>query len=198
MAFLRVKILISALAFPVIGSTAPLGPAHHSKELIVRQLEALKSSPAFAEFKSLGAEVIEVANYEAGLFIRYRLNNKECLAQLMVNSEGGRDQLVLDDRCQVRPGLLNSNPTGNVKIGSEHMHDMAALISAVRYLNRIGMINPPLDKTVAVRREGERVIVTFISVRTGTPCSINVIPPAMGRQNSHIWYLAGGPACESK
>lgn len=197
MAFSRVKVLILALALPVTGSAAPLGPAT-SRELIVRQLEALKTSPAFAEFKALGAEVIEVANYDAGMFIRYRLNNKECLARLMINSAGARDQLVLDDRCQVRSGLLNSDPAANGKVGTEHMRDMELLINAVRYLNRIGWINPPLDKTVAVRREGDRVIVTFVSFKTGTPCSVSLISPAMGRLNSQIWYLDSGSACESK
>lgn len=194
-----IKTLFSVLVIlPAPAGAATLGH-EPAREQLVQRLEALRRNAAFAEFKAGGAEILEVAGFETGLYIRYVIDNKECLATLILNADRSMDKFVPDGRCPAhRQGLQSRDPAMDARAAADGMRDLSAMIYAIRYLNRVGSISPPLEKTVAVRREGERVVVTYIPIRGGSPCMVSLYPPAPGRVDSHFWYVSGRAACESR
>jgi len=182
---------------PTVAVGAPLA-GDRSREILIGQMTALQSDPLFASLKLSGGKVAEIVGYEGGLFIRYWLNQEECIGQWSLDSETGREGLKLDFRCPlpVRP-LRNLEQTPG-QMAADIRAELVQMQSAIRFVGYSPLMQPPVARTLGVRRENDRLIVAYLAQTPSGPlqCMVSLRAAPTGRRDTPVWY-SYKPACET-
>lgn len=152
---------------------------------------SLSQQVPFAELESQGASIVEIVDFDAGLFVRYQVGGQECLGKMVMNSPSGKAVFDPDLRCSTKVQGARTND-------SNFVSHLIWVKSIMRFLNHQVGIEPPVGRVRSVRREGSRWVLVYHTPqngRTGATCTLALVPPPSGRPDSSLWRLVDLPTC---
>ena len=174
---------------------------------LLQRLKQLQSNPQVSEVLGKDGRVSEVVVYDAGLMVLYKAGEKECVGKSYYNQELKHDIFEGYENCRNDTAKVNAASVSieNVKSGTDvSARDFQRFISAVSYVdtfNRANLVQPAVEKVLAVRSEGERVIISYRSVRDSKTCWFAIVPQAEATAVVSIpqrWRMIGAIACDTQ